>query len=291
MNPETSIVCTENGIGEIWISGPTIAEGYWNNNEETRLSFNLTLNGSSDKKYLRSGDLGFLKDGELYITGRLKDLIIIRGKNHYPEDLEFNIQNSIAELKTNSGAAFTITHNSVEKLVIAQEIERTAIRSIDYSKLFSRIREVISDNHEIDVFSIVILKPGSIPMTSSGKIQRRKTKYQYLKNELSVIENWMADSDINYDSTEKVSSIPTEQSIKEWMIQWIMRNKRIERESIDLDTNIMSYGIDSLTAVTLETEISIHFGFQWHISSFILNPTINKLAEEGMQIYKESKEN
>lgn len=289
VDPITLSICAEDEIGEIWITGPTVAKGYWNNQKETTDTFNVKLNDLDECLYMRSGDLGFLHNGELYVTGRLKDLIIIRGKNHYPGDIEFSIQNSIPELKMNAGAAFSITHNSEEVLVIAHEIERSAMRTVNYNELFLQISKVIAEDHELDVHEIVILKPGSVPMTSSGKIERRKAKFDFLKNELNIIEGWRAEVDSKDDLTESVSSVPSEGAIKEWIVQWIIRNKKISHKDIDLDTNIMSYGIDSLLAVTLETEISNHFGFQWHISSFMLNPTINKLAKEGMEMYNEEK--
>ena len=284
VDPQTLEICHEDVIGEVWISGPTVAVGYWNNEEETERNFNAFISETGEGPFFRTGDLGFLNNNELFITGRIKDLIIIRGKNHYPGDIEFSIQDIIVELKFNSGAVFSIADNGTEKLVVVQELERSAMRDTDFLALFSNIRKIISEDHELEIHEIILLRPGSIPMTSSGKIQRRQTKFDYLNGNLNIIESWQND-DLILEEYITIDSIPTEESIKEWVIQWLMRNQRYRRQDIDPDKNLMSYGIDSLAAVTLETEISKQFGFQWHVSSFILNPTINKLAEEGMEIF------
>lgn len=290
VDPVTLKKVGKNEIGEIWISGPTLAAGYWNKPEETKRTFGAMLSDSGGGPFLRTGDLGFFYENELYITGRLKDLLIIRGVNHYPNDIEFTIQNAFPELRQNGGAAFPVDEAGEERLVIVQELERSAMRDTDHDTLIENIRQVISEDHELDVYSIVLIRTGSIPVTSSGKIQRRQTKYQYLNNDLVPVAQWVraeAERDITFihDPAE-----PTEDSIKEWLISWIMRNQHFRREEIELDKNIMSYGIDSLAAVTLETEISKQFGFAWHISSFMLNPTINKLAVEGMDIYRAYKD-
>jgi len=286
-DPVTMKKVATNEIGEIWISGPTVAAGYWNKPEETNRTFGARLTNSNNTNYLRTGDLGFFHENELYITGRLKDLIIIRGVNHYPNDIEFAIQKSIPELRQNGGAAFSITDNDNESLVIVHELERTAMRNTNFDDIIDNIRKVVAEEHELDAFSIVLIRAGSIPITSSGKIQRRQTKYEYLSNELSIVAQWTKEPYIVEGTPADKNIIPTEEAIKEWLILWIIRNQHFRRDEIDLNKNIMSYGIDSLAAVTLETEISKQFGFQWHVSSFMLNPTINKLAIEGVELYKE----
>ncbi len=279
---------SKNEVGEIWVSGPTVAEGYWNKPEETKRVFGAKISDTNEGPFLRTGDLGFFHDNELYITGRIKDLIIIRGVNYHPNDIEFSIQNVISELRHNGGAAFSITDDNVEKLVVVQELERTALRNVDHDRIIESVREVISTEHLLDVHSVVLINTGSISVTSSGKIQHRQTKYEYLHGDLNIVASWekqKSNADVIAIVTE---TTPSEEAIKEWVINWIMRNQNFQRKEVDLNKNLMSYGIDSLAAVTLETEISIQFGFQWHISSFMLNPTINKLASEGMEIYNES---
>ena len=289
IDPETFEIKSENEVGEIWISGPTVAKGYWGKPEETERTFGAFTTDTNEGPFLRSGDLGFLRDKELYITGRLKDMIIIRGVNHYPNDIEFTIQNSHADFRQNGGAVFPIVKDGEEKLAVVQELERTALRNDNHDELISLIRKTISEEHELEVYAISLIRTGSIPLTSSGKIQRRQTKYNFLNNELNIIKSWTLDEEEN-EITDKKQIVPTEEAIREWLINWVMRNQHFRRDEIDLDKNIMSYGIDSLSAVTLEQEISEKFGFEWHVSSFMLNPSINKLAVEGMEIFREESE-
>lgn len=288
VNSDTFEELDENTIGEVWISGPTVAKGYWNKPEETQRTFNAFTKGGSGP-WLRSGDLGFLYKGELYITGRLKDLIIIRGVNYYPNDIEYSVQQVHEAFKPNSGAAFSIVKDGIEKLVIVQELERAYLRNTDYDELMSLIRKTVADEFEMEVYAIVLIRTGSIPLTSSGKIQRRQTRYEYLTGKLNVVASWQLDKETINDTPVSYTK-PSEESIKTWLVQWIMKNQHFKREEIDFNTPITSYGIDSLAAVTLEQEISAQFGFQWHVSYFMLNPTINKLAKEGMEIYREREE-
>ena len=284
VNPDTFEETDENSIGEVWIKGPTVAKGYWNKPEETRRTFKAFMKNNSGP-WLRSGDLGFIFKNELYITGRLKDLIIIRGVNYYPNDLEYSVQNAHPAFKSNAGAAFSVQYDGIEKLVIVQELERNFLRNADFDALMAQIRKTVADDHELEVYAVVLIRTGSIPLTSSGKIQRRQTRYEYLTDRLNVVARWHIES--KQDNDEPVqAAVPTEEGIRAWLVQWIMNNQHFKREEIDLNTPITSYGIDSLAAVTLEQEISTQFGFQWHVSYFMLNPTINKLAEDGMKIYK-----
>lgn len=286
VDPVTLIKVKKNQVGEIWISGPSLAAGYWNKPDETKRTFEAIIAKTGEGPFLRTGDLGFLNDGELYVTGRIKDLIIIRGVNYYPSDIEYTIQNAVAELGQNMGAAFSVTQYGVERLVIVQELVRSTLRNTDFDKLIEEIRQVIAEEYELDVYSIVLIKTGSIPITSSGKIRHQHTKSKFLNNDLSIISQWIKEEVEEIEEKTIETSETSEEIIKEWLILWIIRNQHISRSKIELDKNIMSYGIDSLTAVTLEAEISERFGFQWHVSSFVLNPTINGLAAEGMKYYR-----
>ncbi len=284
INPDTFSPSLPHEVGEIWVSGPTVAKGYWNKQEETERTFQAyTTEGKGP--FLRTGDLGFLYENELFVTGRLKDLIIIRGANFYPSDIEFTMQKAHSDLRENSGAAFPITHNNEEVLVVVQELERTAMRNTNHDEIITTIRKAIAEEHEIEVFAVILIKTGSIPLTSSGKIQRRQSRYEYLNGELQVVAEWKKKETEVISPREK--EVPTEERLKQWLIQWIVRNQQFRLEDIDPEVNILNYGIDSLAAVTLEAEISDRFGFDWHVSSFMLNPTINGLAKEGMILYRE----
>ena len=190
-DPTTKEQCAPDQVGEIWVSGPSVAAGYWGLPEETDEIFNAYLADSGEGPFLRTGDLGFLQDGELYITGRLKDLIIIHGSNHYPQDIELTVESSHVALQPGGGAAFSVTTDGKEQLVIVQEVTRKHRRP-DVDEVTSAIRQAVAEKHDLRVFAIVLVKPMSIPKTSSGKIQRRACRDAFLEGTLDVVGEWRA---------------------------------------------------------------------------------------------------
>jgi acyl transferase domain-containing protein/acyl-CoA synthetase (AMP-forming)/AMP-acid ligase II/acyl carrier protein len=188
VDPATGIPCQENHIGEIWVSGPSIAQGYWHRKEETEKTFHAYLN-NGEGPFLRTGDLGFLRGGETFITGRIKDLIIIRGSNHYPQDIEHTVENCHPALRSHGCSAFSVDVAGEERLIVVQEIERTAI-SENLEEVITVIRQAIAERHELQVYAVVLIKPGSLPKTSSGKIQRRGTRAAYLDSTLERVYGW-----------------------------------------------------------------------------------------------------
>lgn len=191
VDPETLLPCSADQIGEIWIKGESVAQGYWNRTEENALTFNAKLAGDGEGRYLRTGDLGFLYLNDLYITGRLKDLIIIRGSNHYPQDIELTVEKCHQYMQTAGGAAFSIDEDNEEKLVIVQEIDRQYRRE-DLTPVIKAIQHAIAEIHDLQVHAIVLIKPFTIPKTSSGKIQRHACKNQFLEGTLEVLAEWCA---------------------------------------------------------------------------------------------------
>jgi acyl-CoA synthetase (AMP-forming)/AMP-acid ligase II len=171
-HPEQLTPCAPGEIGEIWVSGPSVAQGYWNNPAGSAQTFQAKLADSGRGPFLRTGDLGFLHHGELFVTSRLKDLIIIRGRNHYPQDIELTVEQSHAVLRMAGGAAFSVEVEGEERLVVVQELERHH-RNVDLNEVLQTIREAVASEHELQVYAVVLIKTGSIPKTSSGKIQRR----------------------------------------------------------------------------------------------------------------------
>ncbi len=192
-DPETRVPCPADRIGEIWVRGPSIAGGYWNRPDTTESTFRAYLADSGEGPFLRTGDLGFLQDGELFITGRIKDLIILRGVNVYPQDIEQTVERSHPYLLPNSGAAFTVESEGRERLVVVQEIERR--RKGDMTEVFDAIRRAVSREHELPVEAVVLVQAGSIPKTSSGKIQRHACRSSYVEKSLTVVAQWVASSE------------------------------------------------------------------------------------------------
>ncbi|MCF2144951.1 fatty acyl-AMP ligase [Desmonostoc muscorum LEGE 12446] len=190
VDPETLTQCPADRIGEIWVSGASVACGYWNRLEETKATFKAYLADTAEGPFLRTGDLGFLLNGELFITGRLKDMIIIRGQNHYPHDIELTVEKSHPAVRIGCGAAFGIDANGSEHLVIVQEIERNYLHQLDVNEVIGNICQAVAAEHDLQVYAVVLVKTGSIPKTSSGKIQRYACRARFLSGSLNVIEDW-----------------------------------------------------------------------------------------------------
>jgi acyl-CoA synthetase (AMP-forming)/AMP-acid ligase II len=196
-HPQTGVQCPPDHIGEIWVSGPSVAQGYWNKPEETARTFQAHLTDTGEGPFLRTGDLGFMKDGELYITGRLKDLVIIEGRNHYPQDIEKTVESVHPAFRQGCSAAFSTIHDGEERLVVVVEVNRgyrpgaglageTPEHSLDPKQLLKMIRRAVAEEHDVQVYDVVLLRMGTILKTSSGKIQRSACRAGYLNQTLEL---------------------------------------------------------------------------------------------------------
>jgi acyl-CoA synthetase (AMP-forming)/AMP-acid ligase II len=189
VHPDTLKRCAEDEVGEVWVKDPSMAQGYWQREDATTETFRAYTEDTKEGPFLRTGDLGFLLDGELYITGRIKDLIIIRGTNHYPQDIEWSVQHLDSCLRPDYGAAFSIEDQGEEQLIVVQEIERRS-GEIDTEKLIGDIRQEIAEQHEILCYGIVLAKGGTILKTASGKIQRRACRQNFLNGSINIYAAW-----------------------------------------------------------------------------------------------------
>jgi acyl-CoA synthetase (AMP-forming)/AMP-acid ligase II len=184
-DPERQEELPEGEVGEIWVSGASVAKGYWRNALATRQTFRATLKGR-EGRFLRTGDLGFLRDGELFVTGRLKDLMVIDGRNHYPQDLELSAELSHWALRPGCTAAFSVDGGGEgEQPVVVAETAPEAVGESE--KIIDLIRGAIGEAHGLPVRDVVLVHPGTIPKTSSGKIQRRASRAAYLDGTLSPV--------------------------------------------------------------------------------------------------------
>lgn len=194
VDPQTQTQCEGDRVGEIWVSGDSIGKGYWQQSEETERTFKAYLADTQEGEFLRTGDLGFIQDGELYITGRIKDMMILWGRNHYPQHIEATVENCHPALRPNHGAAFSIDLNGEEQLVVAHEIERSARHQLNIEEVVGAIRLAVGEQNLANVFAVALLKPGTIPKTSSGKIQRRACRSKYLDGSLEIVGQWQESS-------------------------------------------------------------------------------------------------
>ena len=202
VNPELSTACAPDEVGEIWVSGPSVTQGYWNRPEDTERACGAYLRDTGEGPFLRTQDLGFMKDGELFVTGRLKDLIIISGRKLYPQDIELTVEQSHPALRPACCAAFSVEGVGEEQLIVAVEVEpryQTAIGKpqdgearahpngrlpLDIDAVVRAIRRAVAEEHDVRVHTVVLLRAGRIPKTTSGKVQRHACQISFLKGTL-----------------------------------------------------------------------------------------------------------
>ncbi len=301
-NPETLEQCAPDEVGEIWVGGPTVAQGYWENEEATKSTFGAYLQESSQGPFLRTGDLGFLYEGELFITGRLKDLIILRGRNHYPQDIESTAAKCHAAFHPDRAVAVALhkaraadpeqaaqagTNHDLgpERLVVVLEVERQAIRSIKGEEAIWAIRSAIAEEHEIQPYAVVLTKPGQIPMTTSGKVRRRACGEMYLNNQLAILAEWQAD-DSTFDGLDLAAvsqptvSPPTAELIQARLCQWLAQQLQVSVALIDPTKRLADYGLDSLMTFELRDALYHSANVEIPLADLFEELTIESLTEQ-----------
>ncbi len=272
IDPATLTQSPENWIGEIWIHGPNVTLGYWNKPVQTQETFQAYTKDSKEGPYLRTGDLGFLsEDGELFITGRIKDLIVINGKNHYPQDIEITVEKSSSDLVSHGSAAFHIQENKSEKLVVVSEVKRTSIRNINIKETARKIYKAVTEYHDIPASHVVFIKPASLPKTSSGKIQRNLCKTEFLNNELRVI----ASSNIN-DFKKRIKK--TDLHVNETEASLVKIWEEILNIDISIYDDFICIGGNSLAATMIISRIRDEFYVELTFNEIFEAASIAKIA-------------
>jgi len=292
VNPESLTPSKQSEVGEIWISGGSVASGYWNRPQATQETFQSALKDGEEGCFLRTGDLGFLSNGELFVTGRLKDVIIISGRNHYPQDIELTVENSYPALRSNCSAAFAIEMQTGECLVIACEVERTHLRHLNTLEIVRAIQIAVSTEHELEVYGVVLLKTGSIPKTSSGKIQRQACKLGFLEKSLNVVEEWQktleSHQKINNSNLQQNSlsqndalqnSSKSVEEIQAWLAQKLAEILQLSPEQIDFKQPLAVYGLSSVKAASIAAELEKWLGMTVAPTIVYDYPTIQALSD------------
>lgn len=198
VDPETRARCAPDRVGEIWVAGPSLAQGYWGRPDETAGAFRAVL-ADGDGPYLRTGDFGFVKGNDLFVTGRLKDLIIVDGRNLYPQDIEATVEAAHPAIRSGATAAFSVDVGGEERVVVAAEVERNFVFNQKQNggegaadarqALVTAVRRAVAEQHDVRVHTVALLKTGHIPKTSSGKIQRHACRAGFLAGTLDMIED------------------------------------------------------------------------------------------------------
>jgi amino acid adenylation domain-containing protein len=280
VDPETLSSASGNAIGEIWVAGESVARGYWDHPVETAETFGAYLKDKHQGPFLRTGDLGFISEGELFVTGRLKDLIIIRGLNHYPQDIELTVEKAVQGVRAGCAAAFPVDVDGSERLVIVQELERT--RLVDSSTLIAVIREALARGHELDPYAVVFIRAGSLPKTSSGKVQRAACKRLFLTDQLEVVSQWLAGNaaESEMDSVAAPPDPDSSHDIERWISELVAARLGTTPDQISPLQPLIAYGLDSLTALDLSHRCEIAIGKQVSASSILESHSIAELARE-----------
>lgn len=286
VNPETLTRCSSDEVGEIWVSGLSVGQGYWNRPLETEQTFHAYLKDAGERPFLRTGDLGFLHNGELFITGRAKDLIIIRGRNLYPQDIELTVERSHLSLRSASGAAFSIEVEKEERLVVVQELEFRAKPNLE--EVIAAIRQAVAEEHEVQVYAVVLIKPGTIPKTSSGKIQRCATRAQFLASELGIIGSSIFDSAHDWGnevtlSRELILVTPREKRLPllvPYLQTQIAHVLKVASSQVKEEVSLTTLGLDSLMVFELKNQIQVDLKVTISIEDFFKDASVVLLATQ-----------
>lgn len=281
-DPHTLCRVPAGRIGEILIKGPSVARGYWDRADESERTFRARLADNGDGPFLRTGDLGFFSDGQLYVTGRLKDLIIIRGQNHYPQDIEQTVVSAHPAALFGGGAAFSTEIDGEERLVVVQEIDRHQ-KDADMNQILRCLRAAITREHALDLFAVVLIRQASLPRTTSGKPQRHLCRTQFLAGDLKVLAQWRADAIEVLPHTKAATATPAKKliplvrgdrplddgeldrltdRIEAWLLEWLVERAGVPKSEVARDRAFAEFGLDSLKAVEMSQELETWLGVE-----------------------------
>lgn len=300
VNPKSKKRCEPGTIGEIWVRGPSVARGYWNLEDESRRTFGACIEGSGEDSFLRTGDLGFLDESELFVTGRLKELIIFRGRNYYPQDIERAAESSDADLRPSYGAAFSVDCADGRRLVLVYEVERHArfMKQQAIDRIAQNIRRAVAETCALVIHTIVLSKPGSVPKTRSGKVQRHLCRKAFLDRTLRSIgesvlavaehESRPAPSTSEAKAANKLmrrALLACDRSSREHIIQdhlaeFLSNSLRRPALSLSRTEPLSGMGVDSLLAVELSHRLETDLQVLIPQTRFLQDISLVELARE-----------
>lgn len=276
--------CGEGQVGEIWVAGPHVAHGYYNNAQSTVKTFQATLPGEPTK-FLRTGDLGFLLEQQLYVTGRKKELIVIRGRNLHPQDIEWAVRQSDQRIRNVASAVFSSELFGAERLIVIQEVDRNH-RKTDFSELGQSVRRTIARECGVEVFDLLFVKEGQIPRTTSGKIRRVQCKADYSAERFDVIARWServsgkstTSTNVPLSNSSSESEYRSTTEIREWLTERIARQLDIRPERLDENMAFSEIGLGSLDVVLICAEFEEWLGERLPPTMIYNYPTIEALT-------------
>lgn len=301
INPNNFNTCTDNQVGEIWVKGKSVCQGYWNRPDTTQEIFQAYTADTKQGPFLRTGDLGFLLDGELYVTGRYKEVVIIDGRNLYPQDIEDVAQEARPSLRSGCGAAFSVDVNGREELVLVQELAKGITeKNVDFNGLVASVRKDILDVFGVPLFDFVLIKQGTFLKTSSGKIRRRGTRDKYLQEKLVITAQFSQNSalpsfadghDFETDKHELKQSLSMVESdsglvdrdsrhkLEKHLVHLVSVTIDLPANKIDTARPFSDYGLDSKSLVGLSGDVSDLLGRNLEPRLFYDYPSIEQLLD------------
>lgn len=299
VDPYTLRRCAPDRVGEIWVAGPNVAHGYWNRPEDSAATFGARLADSGEGPFLRTGDLGFSFEGQIYVVSRLKDLIIIRGKNHHPADLEQTALGSHALLRPGGCAAFSIEEGAEEQLVVVAEVSTRDLpegagRSEALREIDQAMRRAVSAQHELSIHTVSLLEPGQLPKTSSGKISRRPTREEFLAGRLGEVARFTqaqpeetpketpdatGDAEQAKDGPLPPPSVRTHEALVAWLSSFLSRRLRLAQGTVAPERPFIELGLDSKEAVAIAGDLAAALGRPLPATALYDFPSISALAQ------------
>jgi amino acid adenylation domain-containing protein len=295
VDPGTATECLPGSVGEVWVAGGGVAQGYWRRPEATAETFAGRLPGNETDSFLRTGDLGFVSGGELYITGRIKDLIIVRGRNHHPQDIELTVERCHPDLRAGCGAAFAVELEGEERLVVAHEIARRAPAAGDLQGIVATVRRAIAEEHELAAHAILLLRPGTIPKTTSGKVRRQACRGLFLAGELAplaagalapVVAGALAPlTGLAIEAAPPAATPPRapaarrrRQQLESFLRHSAAEALRVDPARVERTLPLTALGLDSLAALEIKNAVEGGLGLDLDLARLVAGASIAELA-------------
>jgi acyl-CoA synthetase (AMP-forming)/AMP-acid ligase II len=286
VDPQTLRRCPPDRTGEIWLQGPSVARGYWRKREATEQTFGAYVADTGEGPFLRTGDIGFVRDGELFVVGRLKEVIIVRGRNHWPQDIERTAAAVDPAFDYGCCTAFALEGDGGERLVVVQEIRPRP--SLDFNRLGAAIQAAVGSDHEVDLHAVCFVKPGGVPRTSSGKLRRLACRDAYSDGSLPVVHLWKAAS----PTTESPPLALTRHALllaapadRSGLLQSHLRDclaaaLGIAACQLDVEQPINYLGLDSLKCLELKHSLDRDLAVDVPLVGFFRGDSIRRMAEQ-----------
>ncbi|MFC8914683.1 amino acid adenylation domain-containing protein [Streptomyces sp. NPDC057116] len=272
VDPATGRECLPGETGEVWISGPTVTDGYWGRPELTEEVFHATSKDHPDRVFLRTGDLGFTSGGELFVTGRAKDLLVVRGRNHYPQDIEQTAERAHPLLQPTRAAVFSYDDGTEERAVLVHEV----VRGFDTAQapaVLAAVREAVALEHGLALHEVVLVRPGAIPRTTSGKIRRRATRERWLGGELEALATG------GRDAAPEDTGRPAEGPLHRAVAETVAAELDLPAGEIPPRVPLVGLDLDSLRAVRLTSALRGRFGVEVPLADLLDGMTLAALAD------------